>query len=183
MSKLRGVDTYLGPEMKSTGEVMGIDYNFQSALAKALMSADLALPHPGGVLISVANRDKAEAVPIVRQLAQAGYKIYATEGTAAMVHALGIDVEMVSKLQEGFPNVIDIIHERLVDVVINTPEGDQTAALRDGFDIRRVAVENRIPCFTSLDTARAAVSALLRGEQTVTVQPLRDYLSHSNSKE
>jgi carbamoyl-phosphate synthase large subunit len=182
MSKLRGVDTYLGPEMKSTGEVMGIDYSFQSALAKALMSADLALPRGGGVLISVANRDKAEAVPIVRQLAQAGYKIYATEGTAAMVHALGIDVEMVSKLEQGYPNVIDIIYERLVDVVINTPEGDQTAALRDGFDIRRAAVENRIPCFTSLDTARAAVSALLRGEQTVTVQPLRDYLSHANSK-
>ncbi len=180
MAKLRGVDTYLGPEMKSTGEVMGIDYNFQSALAKALMSADLMLSRAGGVLISVANRDKAEAVPIVRQLAQAGYRVYATEGTAAMVHALGIDVEMVSKLEQGYPSVIDIIYERLVDVVINTPEGDQTAALRDGFDIRRAAVENRIPCFTSLDTARAAVSALLRGEQTVTVQPLREYLSNSN---
>jgi carbamoyl-phosphate synthase large subunit len=180
MAKLRGVDTYLGPEMKSTGEVMGVDYNFPSALAKALMSADLMLPRSGGVLVSIANRDKAEAVPIIRQLAQAGYRIFATEGTAAMANALGINVEMVSKLEHGYPNVVDIIHERLVNVVINTPEGDQPTALRDGYDIRRAAAENRVPCFTSLDTARAAVSALLRGEQTVTVQPLREYLTNTD---
>ncbi|MFQ5880716.1 MAG: carbamoyl phosphate synthase large subunit, partial [Dehalococcoidia bacterium] len=156
---------------------MGVDYAFPPALAKALLAADLMLPEEGGVLLSIADRDKAEAVPIVRRLAQAGCRLFATEGTAAMIAALGIGVEMVAKrLEEGHPNVVDVIQRGLADVVINTPEGGQPTALRDGYQIRRAAAERRIPCFTSLDTARAAVDALLRGEVTFAVQPLREYL-------
>jgi len=178
MSKLSGVDTHLGPEMKSTGEVMGVDYTFEAALAKALQAADMALPKRGAILLSLADHTKPEALPIVRSLVQAGYRVYATEGTAAMVRAIGLPVEQVPKrLDEGHPNVVDVIREGVVDVVINTPEGQQTATLRDGFQIRRAAAERRVPCFTSIDTAAAAVSALVGGDRHFTVQPLRDYLA------
>jgi carbamoyl-phosphate synthase large subunit len=178
MSKLIGVDTYLGPEMKSTGEVMGVDYTFEAALAKALHASDLALPSRGSILISLADRNKPEVLPVVRNLAGCGYRMYATEGTAAMLRAIGLAVEQVPKrLEEGHPNVVDVIREGLVDVVINTPEGGQAATLRDGFQIRRAAAERRIPCFTSMDSASAAVSALAGGERHFTVQPLRDYLT------
>jgi carbamoyl-phosphate synthase large subunit len=178
MSKLVGVDTHLGPEMKSTGEAMGIDHTFPAALAKALLSAELALPAGGGLLLSIADRYKAEAAPIVRQLAEAGFRLYATEGTAAMIAALGLPVEGVAKRLAGeHPNVVDVIQDRTVDGVINVPEGRLTGTLRDGFHIRRAAAERRIPCFTSLDTARAAADALMAGVETYTVQPLPDYLS------
>ena len=177
MSKLIGVDTYLGPEMKSTGEVMGVDHTFPAALAKALLSAELALPPGGAVLLSIADQHKEEAAPIIRRLAQAGFRLYATEGPATMIDALGLPVEQVTKrLREGHPNVVDVIRDGTVDGVINIPEGRVTGTLRDGFHIRRAAAEQRIPCFTSLDTARAVVDALLAGEQTYSVQPLQAYL-------
>jgi len=176
MSKLIGVDTYLGPEMKSTGEVMGIDHDFGAALAKALLAAGLILPPRGTMLLSIADRDKPEAVPIIRQFAIVGYKLYATEGTAAMIEALGLPVTMITKkLSEGHPNVIDIIRDGTVNGVVNTMTGDRTP-LRDGFEIRRAAAEQRIPCFTSLDTARAAAEALVNGGQTYSVKPLSEYL-------
>ena len=175
MSKLLGVDTYLGPEMKSTGEVMGIDYTFGAALAKALLSAGMMLSPHGAILLSIADRDKTEALPIIRQFAQAGYKLYATEGTAAMIEAAGLPVKMISKkISEGHPNIIDIINEGTVNGVVNTITGGRTP-LRDGFRIRRAAAEKRIPCFTSLDTARAAAEALLNESQVYSAQPLPDY--------
>ncbi|TET26922.1 MAG: carbamoyl-phosphate synthase large subunit, partial [Dehalococcoidia bacterium] len=175
MSKLLGVDTYLGPEMKSTGEVMGIDYTFEAALAKALLAAGLMLLDQGTMLFSIADRDKAEVLPIIKRLCQAGYKIYATEGTAAMIRSAGLPVKVISKkLSEGHPNVIDIINDGVVDGVVNTITGGRIP-LRDGFHIRRAAVEKRIPCFTSLDTARAAVEALISGSQIYSAQPLPDY--------
>ncbi len=178
MSKLIGVDTHLGPEMKSTGEVMGVDYTFEAALAKALIAADMSLPKQGSILLSLADRTKPEAVQLVRGLAAAGYRIYATEGTAAMIRALGLPVERVPKrIEQGHPNVVDVIHDGLVNAVVNTPEGRVTETLRDGFDIRRAAAEKRIPCLTSIDTAAAAVSALVDGDPHLTIQPLRDYLS------
>jgi len=175
MSKLLGVDTYLGPEMKSTGEVMGIDYTFDAALAKALLAAGLMLPPQGAILFSIADRDKHEAPPIIRDLSSAGYKLYATEGTAAMIKALGIPVTLISKkLSEGHPNVIDIVKDGTVDGVVNTVTGDRTP-LRDGFEIRRAAAEKRIPCFTNLDTIRAVIQAVLNGSQIYSAQPLPDY--------
>ena len=178
MSKLIGVDTYLGPEMKSTGEVMGVDYTFPAALSKALSSAELALPPAGAVLLSIADAHKAEAEPIIRQLADAGLRLYATEGTAKMIEAAGLPVEEVTKrLREGHPNVVDVIQDGTVDGVINISEGRITGTLRDGFHIRRAAAERRIPCFTSLDTARAVADALQAGVQNYTIQPLAAYLA------
>ncbi len=175
MSKLVGVDTYLGPEMKSTGEVMGIDYTFNAALAKALMAAGLMLLPQGAILLSIADRDKPEALPIIRKLAAIGYKLYATEGTAAMIEAAGLPVKIITKkLSEGHPNVIDVINQGTVNGVVNTVTGGRIP-LKDGFQIRRAATEKRIPCFTSLDTARAAVEALVNGSPIYSVQPLPDY--------
>jgi carbamoyl-phosphate synthase large subunit len=175
MQKLTGVDTYLGPEMKSTGEVMGIDYTFEAALAKALLAAGLMLPHKGAILFSIADRNKAEALPIIRKFAQVGYQLYATEGTGTMIEAAGLPVTMISKkLNEGHPNVIDVITEGRINAVVNTITGGRVP-LKDGFAIRRAANEKRIPCFTSLDTARSAVEALLNGNQIYHVQPVSEY--------
>ncbi|MFC1945940.1 carbamoyl-phosphate synthase large subunit [Chloroflexota bacterium] len=176
MSKLIGVDTHLGPEMKSTGEVMGIDYTLGAALAKALTAAGLMLAPEGAVLLSVADRDKSEALPIIRELDRLGYKLYATEGTAAMISAVGLPVKMVTKkLNEGHPNVVDVIRDGTVNGVLNTITGGGQTPLRDGFQIRRTATERRIPCFTSLDTLRAVVSALTQGSHLYSAQPLPDY--------
>ncbi|MFC2002871.1 carbamoyl-phosphate synthase large subunit [Chloroflexota bacterium] len=175
MSKLLGVDTYLGPEMKSTGEVMGIDYTFDAAMAKALQAAGLMLSSQGALLFSIADRDKPEALPMIRKFSEVGYKLYATEGTAAMIEAIGLPVRMISKkLSEGHPNIIDIINNGTVNGVVNTITGGRIP-LRDGFHIRRAAAEKRIPCFTSLDTARAALETLVNGSQVYSAQPLPDY--------
>ena len=177
MSKLTGVDTYLGPEMKSTGEVMGIDEEFQPAVAKALMAGSLMLPARGSVLLTIADKDKAEAVPLIKRLAEQGYHLYATEGTAAMIQGLGLPVTGIQKrLGEGHPNAVDVIVEATVDAVINTISGAATA-IRDGFEIRRAAVERRIPCYTSLDTARAAVESLAHGSGVYSVRPNAEYLA------
>ncbi|MCJ7764263.1 MAG: carbamoyl-phosphate synthase large subunit, partial [Dehalococcoidales bacterium] len=177
MSKLIGVDTHLGPEMKSTGEVMGIDYTFNAAMAKALLAAGLMLPPRGTILFSIADRDKAEALPIIKKFHQAGYRFYATEGTSALLQSAGLPVKKISKkLSEGHPNIVDIIRDGTVDGIVNTITGGRIP-LRDGFHIRRAAAEKRIPCFTSLDTARAAAEALANGSQSYNAQPLPDYRS------
>ena len=176
MSKLAGVDTYLGPEMKSTGEVIGLDYEFGPAVTKALMAAGLMLSDGGAILLSIADRDKADSLQMVRDLAAAGYRLYATAGTAAMIRGQGIDAVEVPKLDEpGRPNVVDVIADGTVDAVVNTLTGDREA-LKDGFEIRREAVERRIPCFTSLDTARAAVESLTNDADAYNVKPLPTYL-------
>jgi len=175
MSKLAGVDTYLGPEMKSTGEVMGIDYNLDAALAKALEAAGMKLLPQGALLLSIADRDKPEALPMIKKFSEIGCRLYATEGTAAMIEKAGLPVTMITKkLSEGHPNVIDIISSRTVSGIVNTVTGGRIP-LRDGFQIRRAATERRIPCFTSLDTAQAALQVMLWGSQIYSAQPLSDY--------
>jgi carbamoyl-phosphate synthase large subunit len=182
MSKLIGVDNYLGPEMKSTGEVMGIDYGFEAALAKALLAAGLMLPRKGSLLLSIADRDKTDSLPLIKSLHSLHYGLYATEGTAAMIGSIGLPVRMVTKkLSEGHPNVIDVIHDDSVNGVVNTVTGGRIS-LRDGFSIRRAAAERRMPCFTSLDTARVAIEALANTSQIFNVQPLGEYLRKSKSK-
>jgi len=182
MSKLTGVDSYLGPEMKSTGEVMGIDYSFEAALVKALLAAGLMLPQEGGVLLSIADKDKTEAQPLAKRLHSLHHDLYATEGTAAMIESMKLPVKMVTKkLSEGHPNVVDLIQDNSVVGVINTITGGRIP-LKDGLNIRRAAAEKRIPCFTSLDTARVAIGALANGSRTFNVQPLREYLEKSKSK-
>ncbi len=159
MSKLTGVDTYLGPEMKSTGEVMGIDTEFRPALVKALLAANLMLPPQGDLLVTIADKDKAEAALWLKSLGGLDYRLWATSGTAALIRGLGLPVTEVNKVGEQTPNSISVVTDGTMDGVVNTVS-NAAAALRDGFEIRRAATERRIPCYTSLDTARAAVEAL-----------------------
>jgi len=178
MSKLSMVDTYLGPEMKSTGEVMGVDLDFSSALAKALIASGMMLPPTGALLFSVSDRDKPEALGIARKFHELGYELFATEGTARLFEAVKLPVQVIaSKLQEGYPNVVDVIREGRVQGVVNTMSGDRIP-LRDGFEIRRSAAEHRVPCFTSLDTARAVAEALASRGKDFNVLPLREYREH-----
>jgi carbamoyl-phosphate synthase large subunit len=171
------VDTYLGPEMKSTGEVMGIDYDFGGALVKALVAAGLALPPDGSILLSIADRDKRSANSLIRKLSKVGYRLYATEGTSEVIRAAGLEVTMIrKKISEGHPNVIDIIHDGQVDAVVNTTSGGHVP-MRDGFMIRRAAAEQRIPCYTSIDTARVAVESLISQGRLYSVLPLPEYLN------
>jgi carbamoyl-phosphate synthase large subunit len=182
MSKLAGVDTHLGPEMKSTGEVMGVDYEYSAAMAKALIASNMLLKPDGAVLLSISDKDKEDATTLIKALAQTGHKLYATEGTAKYMRTLGVtDVTVVSKLLEGSPNVVDVVQQGLVDAVINTLSGGQEQPMRDGFYIRRAAVERRIPCFTSLDTARTALEVLSGGGVQYTIQPLQDYLQKAKA--
>jgi carbamoyl-phosphate synthase large subunit len=176
MAKLVGVDTALGPEMKSTGEVMGVDTAFSPALAKALTAANLMLPTKGRILISVADRDKPAALPLVRRLSALGYTFCATPGTSAMVASLGLAVEVAEKVgSTAGKTVLDVIEGREVVGVINTVTGGRKV-LQDGFEIRRAAAERGIPCLTSLDTVRAIVESLEGGLTGWSVRPLPEYL-------
>jgi len=174
MAKLLDVDTYLGPEMKSTGEVMGIDRSFAPALWKSLVAAGLAPARSGKILITVADKDKPEVVPIIEGFHWLGYELVATSGTAALVRSLGVDVTEVRKLAEGSQDILQLIRSGECAAVINTPTLGKTVD-RDGFLIRRAAVEARVPCLTSLDTALAVVTALRASAVTTTVAPLAEY--------
>ena len=175
MSKLSGVDTYLGPEMKSTGEVMGIDFEFGSAVSKALISSGLNLSRGSGVLLSVADKDKPDLKHLLEDLSKTDCKLFATEGTAKAIAEFGLRVNQIpKKIDEGHPNVLDIIENGSVGAVINTITGDRET-LQDGFLIRRAAVEKRIPCFTSLDTARAALAILSQDSDAYNVSSITGY--------
>jgi len=174
MAKLLDVDTYLGPEMKSTGEVMGIDRSFAPALWKALVAAGLAPARSGKILVTVADKDKPEVVAIIEGFHWLGYELVATSGTAALVRSLGIDVTEVRKLAEGSQDILKLIRSGECAAVINTPTLGKTVD-RDGFLIRRAAVEARVPCLTSLDTALAVVTALRASAITANVAPLAEY--------
>ena len=182
MSKLAGVDTFLGPEMKSTGEVMGIDRNYESAVVKALMASGLSVSPGASVLLSVADGDKADAMPLVHELARSGSRMYATAGTAAMIRTLGYEVTEVDRRLSGkHPTVVDVIQDGTVSSVVNTITGDRQT-LQDGFHIRRAATERRIPCFTSLDTARCAVESARRNGDGFNVLRMAEYLDGSARK-
>ena len=177
MSKLVGVDWYMGPEMKSTGEVMGIDRDFTGALTKALQAASIGLSAGMGVLLSLSDQSKADALPLIQGLAGAGCRLYATEGTAAMITAMGLPVTTITKrIGEGSPDVLDVINDGTVGAVVNTLSGD-SSVMRDGYYIRRAAVERRIPCFTSLDTARAAMESMVTGRDNYNVLTTDEYLA------
>ena len=161
--------------MKSTGEVMGIDRTFDAAFAKALIAAGLALPLAGSVLITLADEDKADSIEMIRQLVTMGFKLFATEGTAALIERAGMPVQMVTKrIGRGRPDMLDVILDGTVDGVINTP-GPADKEILDGLEIRRAAVERGIPCITSIETARTVVSALTTASAVYTVQPLPAY--------
>jgi carbamoyl-phosphate synthase large subunit len=169
MGKIIGGETALGPEMKSTGEVMGVDKTYAAALRKALLAAGIRVPERDGVcLASIAERDKAEALPILQELGVRGYTFYATAATARMLAEHGLPAEPVGRISQGDETILGLIRSRRVDLVVNTITGAsgqmrEGVELRDGFQIRRAAVEASIPCLTSLDTARALVEALRDG--------------------
>ncbi|UJF35164.1 carbamoyl-phosphate synthase large subunit [Paenibacillus hexagrammi] len=158
-AKLRRVDTTLGPEMKSTGEVMGRDTNFAKALYKGLIGAGMKIPPAGSVVVTVADKDKEEAIEILKGFYRLGYKLIATGGTAKAIHEAGLPVTTVNKLSEGSPNILDLIRSGEAQFVVNTLTKGKTPE-RDGFRIRREAVENGVVCMTSLDTVRALVNML-----------------------
>jgi carbamoyl-phosphate synthase large subunit len=175
MAKLPGAEVSLGPEMKSTGEAMGVDRTFAAALYKAMLAAGLSLQPHCGVLVSLADRDKPVGIELVTELVRMGHPIYATAGTAASLQQAGLPVVQVAKrISEGSPNVLDIILDGTVRAVINTP-GPNDRMVRDGFQIRRAAVERGIPCITSIDTARALIQATLAGGAAFSVLPLPEY--------
>jgi carbamoyl-phosphate synthase large subunit len=172
-NKFHGVDIILGPEMRSTGEVMGIDDSFPMAFAKSQMAASSALPRDGAIFVSVSDRDKEDIVPVARALSEMNYRLLSTAGTAQMLGAQGIPVEPVRKLQEGRPNVIDFMKNGEVALVINTPSGK--GARTDEGRIRAAAVAHGVTCITTLAAAQAAVEAC-RAQRTnsITVKALQD---------
>jgi carbamoyl-phosphate synthase large subunit len=156
---------------------MGVDWDVDTAIAKALLAAGSMIPRRAPVLLSLADRDKPDAVEMIRALAAAGHDLLATEGTARMIEDLGLSVRLITKrLSEGHPNVVDAIEQGLVGAVVNTVSG-RRGPQKDGFQIRRSAVERRIPCFTSLDTARVAVQAAVRASGDLHARPLSEYVA------
>ncbi|HTV83592.1 MAG TPA: carbamoyl-phosphate synthase large subunit [Acidobacteriaceae bacterium] len=171
-NKFPGVDTVLGPEMKSTGEVMGVADNFGEAFAKAQLSAGLALPLKGTVFFSVSDRDKTNLVQLARQYMELGFRLVATEGTANAIEKAGMTVERVYKVKEGRPNVVDLIKGDRIQLIVNTPRGQDPYF--DEKAIRRAAVLARVPTITTLAAASAAaegIAALQR--RKITVNPLQ----------
>jgi carbamoyl-phosphate synthase large subunit len=154
--KFPGVDTILGPEMKSTGEVMGVGETFGEAFVKSQLAAGVKLPERGKVFLSLRNADKPRAIDTARMLHELGFAIVATRGTAAALQAAGIPVEAVNKVAEGRPHIVDMIKNDEIAMVINTVE-EKRSAIQDSYAIRREALHDQIPTFTTIAGARAAV--------------------------
>jgi carbamoyl-phosphate synthase large subunit len=173
-NKFPGVDTLLGPEMKSTGEVMGMDTSFGLAFAKAQLGGGMRLPHQGKVFISVRDEDKEKVSPIAQRLHQIGFHILATRGTAAYFQSRGVPVEVVNKVQEGSPHIADAIKNGEIAMVINTPTDAHSHA--DSYYIRRNALDYQVPYFTTLAGADAAVEGIeLLKTRELDVQALQEY--------
>jgi carbamoyl-phosphate synthase large subunit len=178
-ARFPGVDLILGPEMKSTGEVMGLDRDFAAAFVKSQLGAGTELPREGRVFVSVRERDKAAAVGLARRLHELGFEVAATRGTAAAIAAAGLPVTLVKKVHEGRPHIVDMIKNGEIAMLINTTEGQQ--AIRDSYALRRAALMARLPYYTTLPGARAVVQALprvIKGE--LEVASLQSYFEASH---
>jgi carbamoyl-phosphate synthase large subunit len=157
-ARFPGVDILLGPEMKSTGEVMGIDVDFGRAFAKSQLGSGAKLPLAGQVFVSVRERDKPVAAEACRRLVEMGFTLVATQGTAAYLRTAGLPVRNVNKVLEGRPHIVDMMMSGDVQLVFNTTEGTQAVA--DSFSIRRTALTHSIPYYTTVAGARASVEAI-----------------------
>ena len=178
-TKLPGVDTILGPEMRSTGEVMGLADSFGMAFAKAQIAADGSLPLSGGIFVTVNDSDKPTVLPIVRRLHELGFRIVATEGTARYLRGRGVPAEQVAKVHEGRPNAIDLIVSGEVQLLINTPLGKFTQA--DDYALRRAALMHRMPYTTTMSAASAACDAIIAlRSRTGSVRSLQEW--HESAK-
>jgi carbamoylphosphate synthase large subunit len=175
--KLRQVEVALGPEMRSTGEVMGIDRTYAAALYKAMVAAGIQIPRRGKVLLTLADKDKTEGVALARAFHERGFKLYATRGTARALRKAGLPVQVVPRIGESKPDLLDYIVHRRVQLLVNTPSADRKAE-QQGLLIRRAAVEHGIPCLTSLDTAQALLQAMEARQFEIT--PITDTPVHQN---
>ncbi|HEX2266342.1 MAG TPA: carbamoyl phosphate synthase large subunit, partial [Solirubrobacterales bacterium] len=162
-ARFAGADSVLGPEMKSTGEVMGIAEDFPTAFGKAQAAAGVRLPESGSVFITVTDTDKPAATQLATRFHDLGFEVIATGGTAQAIERMGVPVRRINKLQEGSPHVLDLIRKRECDLVINTPTG--SGARADGYEIRTAAVRNGLPCVTTMTGATAAARAIAAGKQ------------------
>ena len=175
-NKFTGVDPLLGPEMRSTGEVMGIGSSFGEAFAKAQLAAGQTLPDSGSVFLSVNSRQIAEGIAIARKFAEFGFQIYATRGTASSLRAAGLECRTVMKVNEGRPNALDLIANRKVGLIVNTPAGPY--AFADEKKIRAAATQQGIPSMTTLNAAKAAVNGIAaRQAHAARVRPLQHLYS------
>ncbi|KAB8319338.1 carbamoyl-phosphate synthase large subunit [Tolypothrix campylonemoides VB511288] len=173
-NKFPGTDIILGPEMRSTGEVMGIDSDFGRAFAKAELAAGERLPMSGTVFVSMNDRDKTAAVPVVKEFIDLGFAVMATDGTRRVLHEHGLDVELVLKLHEGRPHVLDAIKNHRIQLIINTPSGEE--AQSDGRLIRRTALAYKIPITTTIAGAKAIVAAIRSLQNTtLDVKVIQEY--------
>jgi carbamoyl-phosphate synthase, large subunit len=173
--KLPGADPLLSPEMKSTGEVMGIDYSFDLAFYKAEMAADNKLPLEGTVFMSIRDKDKDDMLEVAREMSNAGLKLLGTKGTAEFMEKNGVSMDIVLKVHEGTPNVIDRVRKNEVSLIINTPT-EKTKARRDGSKIRRAAVDYGIPYITTLQSAQISGKAITAAkEKEMTFKSIQDY--------
>ncbi|MCL2550229.1 MAG: carbamoyl-phosphate synthase large subunit [Methanimicrococcus sp.] len=173
--KLPGADPLLSPEMKSTGEVMGIDYDYCLAFYKAEMAADNTLPLKGTVFMSVRDKDKEEMLEVAKDMTSVGLKMIGTKGTAEFMEKNGISMDIVLKVHEGTPNVIDRIRKNEVDLIINTPT-EKTKARRDGSKIRRAAVDYGVPYITTLQSAKISGKAIIAAkEKEWTIKSIQNY--------
>ena len=169
-SKLRGMDTYLSPEMKSTGEAIGYDKSMTRALYKALQSSGMNVVNYGTILVTIADADKEEALPLIRRFYNLGFNIEATHGTAVYLKEHGIRTRVRAKLSEGSEEILDSIRRGYVNYVINTRDINSKAVMTDGYEIRRCAVENNVTIFTALDTVRVLLDVL--EETTLTISTI-----------
>ncbi|MPL81523.1 Carbamoyl-phosphate synthase large chain [bioreactor metagenome] len=176
-AKMQQVDISLGPEMKSTGEVMGIDYHYNRALYKAITAAGVGVPAQGTVLVTVADKDKAEAAGLAKQFVELGFNLIATAGTAKYLSNFGLKVETVEKVDNDQKDIIQLIKDGRINMVINTLTMGREPE-RDGYKIRRATVEHAIPCLTSMDTAQEVVNVLsfIRERRLVYALAIQDYI-------
>lgn len=172
--KLPGVDIVLGPEMKSTGESMGLDHDFAGAYFKALLGASMRIPFSGALALSLKDEDKARGAKIAAKLASIGFEVYATAGTAREKEK-GTDVKLLRKLADGEPNILSLLSQKKLSLIINTPRKGRNAAT-DGYKIRRAALEHNIPCITSIEAAENLADAIIRAKgQGLKVSELAEY--------
>lgn len=157
--KIKNADTSLGPEMKSTGEVLGVSKDFSEALFKAFVGSGMKIPENGNVLITVRDKDKPEILPIAKKLQEKNFSIYATRGTAKYLSENGVKVSTVEKIWEGQNSILELMHSGKLNFIVNTPTKGKVES-RDGFRIRRTAVECKIPCFTAIDTVNALMDVI-----------------------
>jgi carbamoyl-phosphate synthase large subunit len=171
--KFEGVDTILGPEMRSTGEVMGHDRSFGLAFLKAALGAGIRLPEKGTAFLSVHDGDKEAILPIARELGSLGFRLLASSGTAAALRAGGLEATIVLKVNEGRPNIVDRMINGEVDLIVNTPLGKES--FFDEVAIRRTALERDVPCLTTLSAASAAIEAIrARAAGALSFAPLQE---------